>query len=148
MLQQYENYLSFIDIMSKAVEVLTEMLSSKTTQDCLEAIKTFKLLYLYGVKDVELGLRKMLTLVFHKEENILTETLNTYEQLYFDAKMSATTKTQNLLDLMDGATLTDLTCTEELLKKLMAKNIIEKDVIRCLIKIYMLKENDETMDVG
>ena len=46
-------------------------------------------------------------------------------------------KTQNLLNLMKGATLTDLTCLEELLRRLFADGIIDKDIIKHLIKIYM-----------
>lgn len=135
--QSYEDYLKFIEGVSEAVEVLTLMLSSKSTQDTVEAIKIFKILHLYGIQNAEKGLRKMLTLVFSKEESVINEAQNTYETLYFDKQLNSQEKTQNLLNLMKGATLTDLTCLEELLKRLFSKGTIDKDIIKHLKRIYM-----------
>ena len=69
------------------------MLSSKSTQDTVEAIKIFKVLHLYGIQNAEKGLRKMLTLVFSKEDSVINEAINTYVTLYFDEKLSAQDKT-------------------------------------------------------
>lgn len=86
----------------------------------------------------------MLSLIFSKEENVVNETQNTYEQLYFDKNLSPKKKTENLLNLMKGATLTDLTCLEELVKKFMTKGILDKEIIKILMKIYT-KKNFESL---
>lgn len=60
----------------------------------------------------------MLTLVYSKDENIVNVVVETYEQLYFDKSLPSHQKAKNLFYLMREATLTDITCIEELLKKL------------------------------
>ena len=45
-------------------------------------------------------------------------------------------KCKNLLELMRDATLTDVTCIEELLKKLIQKDIFERDVYKQLWVSY------------
>ena len=44
------------------------MLSSKSIQDTIEAIKVFKLLKQYGISNAEEGIRKMLTLIYSKDD--------------------------------------------------------------------------------
>ena len=56
--------------MDEALKLLLMMLSSKSTQDTIEAIKVFKLLFQYGVANSEEGIRKMLTLIFSKDESV------------------------------------------------------------------------------
>lgn len=116
------------------------MLSSKSVQDTVEAIRTFKLLRLYGFKTAETGLRKMLTLLFSKEEAVAKEAVDTYEFLYFARGLDAEQKTANLLRLMKGATLTDLTCLEELLKRLLQSGAIDSTVTRNLMQTYAQRD--------
>mgnify|MGYP006893254787 CR=1 FL=1 len=78
----------------------------------------------------------MLTLIFSKEESIQNAVVETYEQIYFDRALSSHQKSKNLLELMRDATLTDVTCIEELLKKIMQKDIFEKDVFKQLWVSY------------
>jgi len=59
----------------------------------------------------------MLTLVFSKDESIQNTVVETYEQIYFSRSLEPLQKAKNLLELMRDATLTDVTCIEELLKK-------------------------------
>jgi hypothetical protein len=59
----------------------------------------------------------MLTLVFSKDDSIQNTVVETYEQIYFSRHLPALQKAKNLLELMRDATLTDITCIEELLKK-------------------------------
>ena len=78
----------------------------------------------------------MLTLVFSKDESIQNAVVETYEQIYFDKSLSALDKSKNLLELMRDATLTDITCIEELLKKFIKKDIFEREVFKQLWVSY------------
>jgi len=78
----------------------------------------------------------MLTLVFSKDESISNTVVETYEQIYFSRNLVPLQKAKNLLELMRDATLTDITCIEELLKKFIQKDIFEKDVFKQLWVSY------------
>ena len=60
----------------------------------------------------------MLTLIFSKDDSVANTVSETYEQIYFERSLQPLQKCKNLLELMRDATLTDVTCIEELLKKL------------------------------
>lgn len=55
----------------------------------MEAVRTFKLLRIYGFQVAEAGLRKMLTLLFSKEDAVAREAVDTYEFLYFARGLDA-----------------------------------------------------------
>ena len=60
----------------------------------------------------------MLTLVFSKDASVQQAVFDSYKLIYFDANQhTAQDKTKNLLGLLKDATLTDITCIEELMKK-------------------------------
>ena len=134
--QQYEDYRHFVEGVNDAAGVLESMLSSKSVQDTVEAVRTFKLLRIFGFQAAEPGLRKMLTLLFSKDDAVAREAVETYEFLYFARGLDADQKTANLLRLMKGATLTDLTCLEELLKRLLASGAVDHKVTKHLISTY------------
>ena len=138
--QQYDDYKQFIEGVEEAAGVLESMLSSKSVQDTVEAVRTFKLLRIYGFQAAESGLRKMLTLLFSKEDAVAREAVATYEFLYFARGLDADQKTANLLRLMKGATLTDLTCLEELLKRLLESGAIDNKVTKHLIATYAKRD--------
>lgn len=56
--------------------------------------------------------------------------------IYFDSTHSVAEKTKNLLGLLKDATLTDVTCIEELMKKCVAADIFETEVYTQLWKHY------------
>jgi condensin complex subunit 1 len=70
LMQSYQEYEEFLDIVGDAVQFLAQLLSSKTIPDTIETIKVFRLLYQYGIKDAKLGIKKMLTLVFSKDASV------------------------------------------------------------------------------
>ena len=86
----------------------------------------------YGIHQAEEGIRKMLTLIYSKDDQVVNAVVETYEQLYFDRGLTSIVKAKNLFELMKDATLTDATCIEELLKKFLQKDIFEKDVYKQL----------------
>jgi len=59
------------------------MLSSKTIQDTVEVIRCYKMLHRYGLSFTNEGLRKMLSLVFSKDAQVVSQVIETYHNLYF-----------------------------------------------------------------
>ena len=66
-MQEYED---FLGVVSQAVTFLSQLLSSKTIMDTIEAIKVFRLLHQYGIADAAIGIKKMLALVFSKDTQV------------------------------------------------------------------------------
>lgn len=108
----------FLTKMDDAGTLLVMMLSSKTIADTVEVIKVFKFLHRYGFSHTEIGIRKMLTLVYSKDKAVMDAVLDCYHSLYFNMETSTTDKVKHLFTMMKEATLTDITCIEELLGKL------------------------------
>ena len=57
--------------------------------------------------------------------------------MYFSDGISKSDKVKNLLKLMKDATLTDVTCIEELLSRLVKLDTFEKDVFTQLWQTYL-----------
>jgi len=112
--------------------LLVTMLSLKTQQDLCEVIKVFKLLHKYGLSHTETGARKILTLVFRDDPKVQEAVVDFYQTLFFGDPISKQDKVKNLHKLMKDATLTDVTCIEELLAKLIKIDTFEKDVFTIL----------------
>ena len=63
----------------------------------------------------------MLTLVFSKDLSVQQAVFDSYKLIYFEpgqtGQANIQEKTKNLIGLLKDATLTDVTCIEELMKK-------------------------------
>jgi hypothetical protein len=95
-------------------------------------IKVFKLLHKYGLSHTETGARKILTLVFRDDPKVQEAVVDFYQTLFFGDPITKQDKVKNLHKLMKDATLTDVTCIEELLAKLIKIDTFEKDVFTIL----------------
>lgn len=123
--------------MDESGRILKQMLSSKTIQDTVEVIRCYKLLNKYGLSFAGEGLKKMLTLVFSKDAQVANQVIETYHSLYFPLESSAQEKVKNLFMLMKDCTLTDLTCLEELLSRLIKDNAFQEEVFSNLWGTYL-----------
>jgi hypothetical protein len=56
--------------------------------------------------------------------------------IYFDPNYSVQEKTKNLLYLLKDATLTEVTCIEELMKKCIESKLFENEVFNTLWRYY------------
>ena len=132
----------FLTQMDDAGNHLIKMLSSKSILDTVEVIKVFQFLYRYGFQHTEAGIRKMLTLVYSKDKQVVEAVIMCYQTLYFGRdesgrEISDSIKVMNLLKMMKDATLTDITCIEELLGKLIENNAFERQVYNQLWVAYL-----------
>jgi condensin complex subunit 1 len=130
-------YGKFTPKMDEACQLLNLMLSSKSVRDTVEVIRVFKLLHQYGLPQANQGIRKMLTLVFSKEASLQKAVEECYTSIYFADSIRAQEKVRHLLDLMKDASLTDITCIEELLHKLIKEDVFEKECFNILWVNYM-----------
>ena len=127
----------FLTKMDDAGMLLVMMLSSKTIQDTVEVIKVFKFLHRYGFQHTEVGIRKMLTLVYSKDAQVVGAVVDCYHSLYFHADVPTQEKVKHLFTMMKNGTLTDVTCIEELLGVLIKKDAFERPVFNSLWHAYL-----------
>jgi hypothetical protein len=78
----------------------------------------------------------MLTLIYSKDKQVVDAVIDCYQSLYF-ADQSPSDKVKNLLTLMKDATLTDVTCIEELMKRLIEGQAFEQQVYNQLWLAYL-----------
>ena len=127
----------FLTKMDDAGLLLVMMLSSKTIADTVEVIRVFEFLHRYGFSHTETGIRKMLTLVYSKDQAVVKAVIECYHSLYFSMDVSVQDKVRHLFGMMRNATLTDITCIEELLGKLIKENVFERPVFNSLWHAYL-----------
>ena len=87
----------------------------------------------------------MMTLRFSKEDAIIRSLIEAYTNIFFSSD-SSQEKAVNLIKLMDGATLTEVTCIEEMVRILMETNIIDRDTVKQLVAFYSQIQNDQIQD--
>ena len=63
--------------------------------------------------------------------------IETYESLYFNRDVNTPDKVKYLFAMMKNASLTDVTCIEELLGKLIQKDAFEPPVLNSLWHAYL-----------
>lgn len=64
--------------------ILCELLVSKTNSDVLEAISFFVSAFEFGVTNSQEGVRKMMVLVWSKEEAVKDAVVGAYRHLYIN----------------------------------------------------------------
>ena len=127
--------------MLSCVPVAAQLLGSKVTSDILEALEFLAVCQQFGLQGAHEGLRKALALVWSQETSVKSAVVNVYVRLYLTSDEAASTQrrvtgvVRNLLSLVTGATVGELTSLEELLVLLMDAGHIPKAAVRMLIDI-------------
>lgn len=149
----YAEALNFIKQIEDAMDQLGELLGSTSKLEVLEAMEFFRVAFEYQFDGAEKGIRKMLHLVWQKDNNATTEDgkelkgvrarlLECYRSLYFEPipdmepKQQVNRIAKNMIELTYDATLAELTSLEEMLRSMMEDEQIHQDVINKLWQVY------------
>ncbi|GAA6015382.1 hypothetical protein JCM10207_008969 [Rhodosporidiobolus poonsookiae] len=165
--QYYADAIRFIELVEGAMETVTELLASSVKSEVLEAMEVCKTAKEYKVEAAEQGVRRMLHLIWTKDDaapsstaaptagasgeggeeeketrGIRARLIECYSQLYFEPpadmgeKDSVAFVARNVIELTRDATLAELTSLEQLLAVMMARGVVEDDVIAKLWQVY------------
>ncbi|GJE88854.1 condensin complex subunit 1 [Phanerochaete sordida] len=149
----YAEGLSFIRLVEDGMKVIEQLLASTSKAEVLEAMEFYRVAYEYQFDGAEVGIKKMLHLIWHKDHSATSEDgkelkgirprlLECYRSLYFDALPDMEPKQQvnriakNMIELTYDATLAELTSLEEMLRIMMEDDQIHNDVITKLWQVY------------
>ncbi|KAM0749558.1 hypothetical protein T439DRAFT_315829 [Meredithblackwellia eburnea MCA 4105] len=149
----YQDAISFIRQIEEASQTVIQLVASVVKSEVLEAMEFFKIAYEYKVEAAEAGVKRMLHLIWSKDEatteedgkevkGIRSRLIECYSQLYFDPIPDLSEKDQvsrvakNVIELTRDATLAELTSLEQLLGVMMAKGVVSDEVITKLWAVY------------
>ena len=73
---------AFAEHFQECIPLLCQLLGSKSSTDVMEAIDFFVAAHQFGLSSAVRGVRKMLMLMWSKDENIRQAVVAAYQQLY------------------------------------------------------------------
>ncbi|KAI0941851.1 hypothetical protein AcV7_002423 [Taiwanofungus camphoratus] len=149
----YAEGLNFIRQVEEGMKTVQRLLASTNKLEVLEAIEFFRVTYEYQFDGAEVGIKKMLHLIWSKDNSATSEDgkelkgvrsrlLECYRSLYFDPLPDMEPKQQvnriakNMIELTYDATLAELTSLEEMMRSMMEDSQIHGDVTGKLWQVY------------
>ncbi|KAH9963997.1 non-SMC mitotic condensation complex subunit 1-domain-containing protein [Lactifluus volemus] len=149
----YAEALNFIRQVEEAAQMVFQLLGSTHKAEVLEAMEFFRVAHEYQLDSAEIGIKKMLHLIWSKDNSSMSEDgkelkgvrsrlLECYRSLYFDPLPDMEPKQQvnriakNMIELTYDATLAELTSLEEMMRYMMDDDQIHSDVVTKLWQVY------------
>ena len=123
--------------LNKALPTVCLLLGSKQVSDVLEAINFFVSAFEFGVLNAMMGVRKMLTLIFSREQDIKKAVVGAYKRLYID-QTSPKQIVKNLIALIEGASVGEIASLEELVLMLVESKDIGKECFQLLWQYFTM----------
>jgi len=117
---------------------VSSFLSSSTPSDVSEAINFITGASEFGLAAASVGVRKMLLLIFTKDENIKEAIISAFARIYLQPKEGVDRSEQGtliatkLVQLIHGSNVAEQVSIEECAKELQKQNLIKKDVCEAL----------------
>ena len=118
----------FSKSLTSSMPSLTNLLASSTVSDVQDSIALLLTCKQFEIAGAPEAIRKMLTLIFSREQNIKDKVIEALDQLYLSGwagnSFTSEQAAQNLVDLACGATLGELGSLEEVVKCFHGKGLI------------------------
>ncbi|KAI0628114.1 non-SMC mitotic condensation complex subunit 1-domain-containing protein [Trametes polyzona] len=145
--------LEFIRTVEDGMRTVQKLLASTNKLEVLEAMEFFRVTFEYKFDAAEAGIKKMLHLIWSKDNNATAEDgrelksvrsrlLECYRTMYFEPILNLDPKSQinriakNMIEMTYDATLAELTSLEEMMRQLMEEGHIHEDVVAKLWQVY------------
>ncbi|RKP34889.1 non-SMC mitotic condensation complex subunit 1-domain-containing protein [Dimargaris cristalligena] len=152
----YKDALRFVYQLSDAIPTLCQLLGSTHKAEVMESMDFFVAAYHYKIDRAVEGVRKMVHLIWIKDntagdeaKGVKTKLIDCYSKIYIPPRggelsdREVTSQTvRNLIGLTNHATLAELTSLEELLGCMMHDDLITADVIAKLWSVYSYTKDD------
>lgn len=120
---------------------MTQLLGSKLSSDILGSLELLSTAYQFDIKGSRESIRKSLVLIWSPEQSVRDMLVNTYIKLYFTSNESSEQSSQvsvvmNLISLVNGATIGELTSLEEMVVLLIERNHLQKRTLDLLWNMF------------
>lgn len=133
----FKDSVKFAKLIQQGLPIMCQLLGSKHVSDVMEAISFFVTAFEFGVLDAMTGVRKMLMLVWSKEQEVKAAVVEAYRRLYINSdnhneRTQALQIVENLSSLIVGATMGERTSLEEIVSQFVSSGDITKQCITLL----------------
>lgn len=146
-IKYYEDAIKFIETLERCAARTAKLLHSRNKGEVLEAMDFFVLADAYNIENAQLGIRKMLHLVWMKGTSddgtdITAHLFECYQSLFLTAPLRATALeaaayvAKNLITLTYRTSAADLASLEKLLLLMYQEGLIDNTVVKILWQIY------------
>lgn len=149
----YSDALTFIGQLEKAMPLLLQLLASTNKTEVIESMEFFRVAYAYKLNGAMDGMRKMLHLIWVKDNSLIMEDgtkvtgvrsrlLDVYNTIWFDFlpdvphNVNVSRVAKNMIERTFDATLAELTSLEQLLGTMMTEDLVSDGVITKLWEVY------------
>lgn len=142
----YGDAIEFVRQIDSVIPILCRLLASNTKTEVFEVMDFFVEAHIYKVQSSEMGIKKMMHLIWEQDlstedgtkRSVKEHVLNNYRRvcLEVDARLSAKEKVlamaQNLIELVKGASASDLASLEQIVAGFMKKEWISDAIIQAI----------------
>ncbi|PIL36517.1 hypothetical protein GSI_00206 [Ganoderma sinense ZZ0214-1] len=146
--------LDFIRVVEDGMKTVERLLASNNKLEQLEALEFFRVTYEYKFDAAETGIKKMMHLIWAKDNNSTNEEgkeltgksvrsrlLECYRSMYFEPgdmehKKQINQIAKNMIEMTYNATLAELTSLEEMMRQYMEEGSISEEVVAKLWMVY------------
>lgn len=128
----------FAEKLQETMPIVSDLLGSKNVSDVKEAILFIESANRYAVGNACVGVRKMLSLIWSKEESVKEAVLDAYSRLFLTAKRPEAIA-NSLVQLTHGCNLGELTSLEEMVCILMRTDRLPGAAIKALWAMFSMK---------
>ena len=136
----YKDATFFAQQMEEVIPNASDLLGSSSSSDMKESIMFLEACQRFGMEGAAAGIRKMLALIWSKEDSIRGALMSAYQRLYLEHGRPEIVA-KNLVQLTEGCNLGELTSLEELINELKKTNAISNSVIKTLWSMFAMKGN-------
>ncbi|XP_071502768.1 condensin complex subunit 1-like [Diadema antillarum] len=149
LVQYLSDCVNFAGMVKTCVPTVCELLSSKQTTDILEAVGFFVTAQEFGVSNAGEGVRRMLALIWSKEQSIKDAVVGAYKRLYLDpagktVRARSLAVVRNLIQLTYGASLGELTSLEEMVAEFSRSGEFPSQTVQILWEFFTMKHPETT----
>ncbi|KAI9758272.1 MAG: N-alpha-acetyltransferase mak3 [Chaenotheca gracillima] len=149
----YVEAIRFIEVVSDASSVVSQLLSAKNKSEVIEAMDFFVIADAYKIETARTGIRRMLRLIWTKGNSdegkgVQNHLIECYKGLFFEApdnfspNDAANFVARNMISLTFRATPAELTSLEQLLSTMMTAGHVSELVITKLWQIYGVQKKE------
>ena len=135
-----EAAIQFTRGIAQAIPLVTSLLASKTVMDTLQAIEFLTTTLSFGVEQGKAGVKKVLGLIWSKEESVRAAVIDAYRSLYFapgnKTLAASATVASHLVDLTLGGSPAELTSLEELVRQMRVDGSLPPQVDAVLWELF------------
>lgn len=156
--QYYTDAIAFVEQLHQVIPDLVRLLSSNTKMELFEVMDFFVDAYIYKLKNAQLGVTKMLHLVWEKDlsgddgskRSVREHVLTSFRKVYLDVDASLTPRertmqvARSLITLVNDASPADLASLEEIIRGCITKGWITDALIGCLSSIFAVTTHHDT----